>query len=286
MKSEDQKTPREQGKIIWHSILEQMAEGGGFFHAMLLSFKSFVKQYFLSFVLYGVLVAIIGAGSWYLKPKVYKADMTVSYVHYEKKIYADMLEKLNRLVQSNSTKTLSIQLGLPVDEVRKISSINSFNIRHEPLLNDLSTEKIPFYIEVGVKDPTILPELQIALVHYMNGTDFIQERLKYQHQKNEEELTFLQKRLASADSLNKVLITGDQKVTDDKSDKKMDLFQEVLTIYDRIQNVKGSLAFNKNVEVLDGFIASDRPAGKSLYDWILFGFLAGIALRFLVIIFK
>jgi hypothetical protein len=197
-----------------------------------------------------------------------------------------MLEKLNQLIMSNSFTMLSKQLALPEDEVRKIKSIESYNIRREPLIEDLSTEKIPFYIEAGVKDPSVLPDLQIALVNYMNGTDFIQERLKYQREKNEEELAFLQKRLASADSLNKVLITSDQKLTDNKSDQKMDLFQEVLTIYDRIQNVKGSLAFNKNVEVLDGFIASDKPAGKSVFYWILYGFLAGIALRLLVIIFK
>lgn len=286
MESDQQKSPRTQGKIIWQSLLDQMAEGGGFLHAMFVSFKNFIKKYFLSFVLYGILAALIGAAIWYIKPKIYKADMTVSYVHYEKKIYADMLDKLNQLIQSNSTGTLSKQLALPEDEVKKISSIESFNIRREPLLNDLSTEKIPFYVEVSIKDPTILPDLQVALVNYMNGTDFIRERLKYQQKKNEEELAFLQKRLAAADSLNKVLITTDQKMADDKSDKKMDLFQEILTIYDRIQSVKGSLAFNKNVEVLDGFVPSDRPAGKPFYFWIVYGFLIGIGVRLLVIIFR
>jgi len=286
MESEDPKTPREQGKIIWHAVLDQMAEGGGFFHAMLLSFKSFMKRHFFSFLLYGVIAALIGGGVWYVKPKVYKAVMTVSYVHYEKKIYADMLEKLNGLVQSNSTKTLSNQLKLREDEVREISSVKSFNIRHESLVNDLSTEKVPFYVEVTVKDPAVLSHLQKALVNYMNGTQFIRERLNYQKKKNEEELVFLKKRLSSADSLNKVLITRDQEITNDKSENKMDLFKEIMTIYDRIQSVKGSLAFNKNVEVLDGFITSDKPAGSSLYFWVIYGFLAGIALRLLVIVFR
>jgi hypothetical protein len=45
------------------------------------------------------------------------------------------------------------------------------------------------------------------------------------------------------------------------------------------------MEFNLNIEVLDGFVPSNTPAGNSLKYFIIYGFLAGIALWFLVKIF-
>jgi hypothetical protein len=263
-----------------------MAESNGFFSAMFQSFKDFVKRHFVSFVVFGIVATAIAAGVWLMVPKVYVADMTVSYVHYEKKIYADMLAKLDDLVETKSFSTLSKELNLPEEQLGKIKSIEGFNIRREPLVGDLSTEKIPFYVEVKVTDVSILPELEVALVEYMNGTEFIQERLAYMQKKNEEELIFLQNRLNVVDSLSMILTTKNADISDKEANKRMELLQETMSIYDRMQNIKGALAFNKNIEVLDGFVANEKPTGKSLLNWLVYGFLCGLGLRLVVLVFK
>jgi hypothetical protein len=153
-------------------------------------------------------------------------------------------------------------------------------------VGDLSTEKIPFYIEVKVTDVSILPGLEVALVKFMNGTEFIQERLAYMQKKNEDELSFLQQRLASVDSLSAILTIKNEGVSDKEATKRMELLQETLSIYDRMQSVKGALAFNKNIEVLDGFVATEKPTGKSLLYWLAYGFLIGLGVRLAVLIFK
>jgi hypothetical protein len=286
MESQQRKNAFETGRKVWLSLLEQMAESNGFFSAMFQSFKKFIKKYFVSFVITGFATAAIAAAVWAFLPKVYTAVMTVSYVHYEKKIYADMLEKLDQLVETRSYTSLSGELGLSENQLGQIKSIEGFNIRREPLVGDLSTEKIPFYIEVKVTNVSVLPDLEVALVQYLNGTEFIQERLKYMQKKNEEELVFLQKKLGSVDSLSKIMTITNAEVSDKDATKRIELLQETLSIYDRMQNVKGALAFNKNIEVLDGFIANEKPTGKSIIYWLIYGFLAGIALRFMVLIFK
>ena len=123
MESEKRKNAYKTGKKVWMSLAEQMAESNGFFSAMFQSFKDFVKRYFVSFLVFGLATAAIAGGIRFFMPKVYVADMTVSYVHYEKKIYADMLAKLDELVETKSFTTLSNLLSLPEEQLEQIKSI-------------------------------------------------------------------------------------------------------------------------------------------------------------------
>ncbi len=286
MGSDQLKQSRNSGEKVWVAIQNQLAEGGGFLAAMFQSFKLFVKKQFMTFLIFGIIGSGLATAWWAIKPKVYEAEMTVSYVHYEKKIYADMLEKLNQLIESKSYTSLSQLLDLPEASFGKLRGIKAYNIRKEELTKDLSTEKIPFYIIVQVTDLDILSDLEPALVQYLDGTDFIQDRLAYMKNKSENELIFLENRLATVDSLSRMLVIQDDKMLSEKAVTRMELLQETLTVYSRIQEVQGSLAFNLNIEVLDGFIANEKPSGKGMFFWMLYGFLAGLGIRLLVLIFK
>ena len=277
---------REAGMKVWESLQSQLAEGNGFLAAVFRSFRQFVRRNILSFLVYGAVAALIATGAWFIKPKVYDAEMTVSYVHYEKKIYADMLRKLDMIIKSGDYKSLADLLDLPVEEARQIRSIAGYNIRNEDLTGDLSTEKVPFYIKVRVKDIQVLRSLQPALVNYLNNTPFIQDRLNYMLTKSKSDLAFLERRLAIVDSLSSQLIIRKEGINDEKAITRMELLQEALTLHDRIQQVKGSMEFNLNIEVLDGFVPSENAEGGNLVVYIVYGFLAGVALRFLVMIFR
>lgn len=277
---------RETGKKVWESLMLQMAEGSGFLSAMFKSFRLFIRKNILSFLIFGLVTAAIAAGIWLLRPKVYEAEMTVSYVHYEKKIYADMLRKLDLLVKSGDKSALAELLKLPKETVRKIRSVEGLNIRNEDLTADLSTEKIPFYIKVRVTDLQVLKPLQPALVNYLNNTSFIQDRLNYMLKKSQQDLVFLERRLAVVDSLSNQLIIRKEGINDEKTITRMEMLQEALALHDRIQQVKGSMEFNLNIEVLDGFIPSKNPAGIELKNYILYGFLAGLGVRLLVKFFS
>ena len=131
-----------------------------------------------------------------------------------------------------------------------------------------------------------MPALQQAIVDYLDNTDFIQSRLDFMYEKTVEELEFLKHRLAVADSLSKMYIIRDEGMNDEKAITRKELLDETMAIYARIQEVRGLQAFNLNIEVLDGFIALENKAGKSLLAYILLGFFAGIALRIILLLFR
>ena len=280
------KDNRAAGKEVWNALLAQMAEGSGFLSAMFTSFRIFLKRQLLYLLLFGILGAVAASAFWYFKPRIYQAEMTVSYVHYEKKIYADMLEKLDLLIDSKSYASLEKILSLPAETVRSLHEIKGFNIRKEELGEDLSTQKVPFYIRVRVTDVSILPQLDPALVNYLDNTEFIQTRLEYMRQKSEDELVFLENRLTVIDSLSRQLVMQNSKLENEKTVTRMDLLEETLAVYAKIQEVRGSLVFNQNIEVLDGFIANERPVGKNAFYWMVYGFLAGILFWLVVLLLR
>lgn len=286
MNQDKMHSSRDTGKNVWESFEAQMAEGNGFLGAMFRSFKLFVRRHIWTFLIFGILGALIAGGFSYMKPKNYEAEMTVSYVHYEKKIYADMLLKLNKLLESGNYATLAEVLDMTEDQVVGIISIGSLNLKREALVDDLSTEKLPFYILVSVNDPEILPALESGLVNYLDNTDFIQDRLEYMRKKATEELVFLERRLAVADSLSKMYIIRKEGINDEKAITRMELLEESRVIYARMQEVQGLLTFNLNIEVLDGFVVANKTSGKGLMHCLLFGFLIGLGVRLVFLVFK
>ena len=284
--NDKQDEARAGGEKVWQAFQSQLAEAGGFLNAMFRTLLHFLRRYLLSLLIFAIIGGFIGAGIWYFTPKYYIADMTVSYVHYEKKIYADMLDKLNKLIESEDQSLLSGLLEMPVEDVSLIKTVKGLNIRREPLIDDLSTEKVPFYIEAVVSDPGILEILEPALVNYLNRTDFIQERLAYMERKSEDELRFLGHRLAIADSLSRLYIIRNEGMNDEKTITRKELLEETMQIYARIQEIRGLLKFNVNIEVLDGFVATSSTHGRGLLAMIFYGLVIGMAVRIFLLAFK
>src|SRR5512139_3282981 len=107
----------------------------------------------------------------------------------------------------------------------------------------------------------------------MKKTPFMQDRLNYMLTKSKSDLAFLERRLAVVDSLSSQLIIRKEGINDEKAITRMELLQEALTLHDRIQQVKGSMEFNLNIEVLDGFVPSENAEGGNLVVYIVYGFL-------------
>ncbi len=284
MESNQDHNARESGEKVWESFQNQLGEAKGFFGAMYTSFKGFVKRQLLFILVFGVLFAALSTAWFYMQPKVFEAEMTLSYVHLEKKIYADMLAKLDQLAANEMHEVLSELLALDLNEASDLVGIKSFNIKDEVLTEDISTEKIPFYIRVQVKDLDMLDELEEGLVHYLNNGRFVKERLNYMKEKSVKELAFLNQRLDIADSLSRMIILKSS-ANDEKTITRVELLEETMLIYKRIQDVEGGLRFNVNIEVMDGFIANNKPMGKGLYYYLLYGFLLGMAIRLVLLVF-
>lgn len=280
------KNAKEEGKRTWSALENQWAEAVGFFSAMFQSFITVLKKQFLGFFIFAV---VFGAGggiyAWF-KKDVYHSQMTVSYAQLEKKIYGDMLFKLNQLVENEQYQDLSGLLKMPQDQVEEVKSIRGMNIHNQELTTDLSVEKVPFYIRVEVYNTDVLKNLEEALVNYISQSDFVENRLKLNENNYKKEIIHLQHQLTYMDSL-KVLLMRDCANLDGEVAKNLNQLNESQNvIFAKIRDFESALQFNVNIEVMDGFIAQHQSKSKLLSLYMMMGIAIGLGLRILYIIFK
>jgi multidrug efflux pump subunit AcrB len=280
------KKSKEEGKRTWSALENQWAEAVGFFSAMFQSFIRVFKKQFLGFLLFAV---VFGAGgglyAWF-KKDVFHSQMTVSYSQLEKKIYGDMLFKLNQLVENKQVQELSDLLKMSDEQIMEIKSIRGFNIHNQELTSDLSVEKVPFYIEVEVYNPNILKELEEALVHYISQSDFVYERLKLNERNYKKEIDHLKNQLIYMDSLKVLLMSNCADLDGDVVENLNTLNESQNVIFGKIRDFESALQFNMNIEVMDGFIAQHQSKSKQLIFYGLLGMAIGVGLRLLYLIFR
>ncbi len=277
--------PQLRGRKVWEEVSNQVAELRGFIRAALSSAGRLIGSRWLSLSVFALLGALIALGIWKLKPPVYEADMTVSYQLYEKKIYADMIAKLNELIKQNNHVSLAELLNWDLSSAQKVIHLKTYNIKREPLQHDLSTERIPFYISAGVSDPAVFEPLQSALVNYLNGTPYITERLSFMEKQHEERYRFLSERIQMNDSVSRFILSGIQLSGHEASASALvELQRENLELQKLLAETKGSIRFNVNIEVLDSFVATNGKPGRSLQGFLLYGALIGLGVRFLVLL--
>lgn len=279
---------KEEGRKVWAAFSSQVGEGVGFFGAIMMSTITFFKKHLVFLLIFGLMGGALGGIYAAFKKRVVVAEMTVSYAQLEKKIYADMLFKLDELLGSKQYGVLSKLLGLSEDQVKMIRKIDSKNINNEPLIKDISTQKVPFYIVVEVYDASILPDLQNALVKYINEPPFVKSRLRLNEQNYKNELSLLQMQLQYMDSLKVILIKSLKDPNEGASaiGSLNNLNKGQNEIFSRIRDLQGALQFNQNIEVMDGFVGHQVPIMQLYLPLILIGFALGMGVRLLWIIFR
>ncbi len=286
MKNSTYNQSKEEGRRTWTALQNQWAEALGFFGGMLSSLTHFIKKQFWGMLLFAIIFGTLGGAYIWTKKTTFHAEMTVSYAQLEKKIYGDMLLKLNQLLESKQYATLAQRLRLPEEQIKQIHNIYGKNIHGEPLINDISVEKVPFYIVVDVYDVDVLPALQNALVDYISQSDFVHERLKLNERNYKNEIQYMKGQMVYMDSLKMMLLSdcanldADAVVNLEKLNKSQNEF------FGRIRDLEAALQFNKNIEVMDGFIAHREPFSGLLIKYILMGMFVGIGVRMLWLMFR
>jgi hypothetical protein len=277
---------KNEGRKVWFALEKQWAEAMGFFGAMLYSLIWTIKKHLVGLILFAIIFGAIGGALSFVKKQVYYSEMTVSYAQLEKKIYGDMLFKLNQLVSSKQYESLAKLLKLDVNQVSKIHSIDSKNIHNQPLVNDISVEKVPFYITVEVYNQEVLKELQKALVNYLSVSGFVHERLLLNERNYTNEIIHMKNQMIYMDSLKVLLLRDCSNLDADAVINLEKLNKEQNGIFGRIRDLEAALQFNKNIEVMDGFIAQKIPFSKIVMKYILLGMITGICIRIFLLIIK
>jgi hypothetical protein len=163
---------------------------------------SSLKEHYIAAILVFILSAAAGIFLWYRTGNLYESEMVCEFNDLSKKIYGEMVQKLDDLAKTRSYNALSTNLHLPLEDAREIVSIEGTNISGSKLYEDFTPDRGPMYFKVTATNNHVFAPLQKALLDYLNNnspyrsqTDQLEiERIKH---KNE----FLNKDILLVDSL-------------------------------------------------------------------------------------
>lgn len=306
---------------------------GDFFRNMGLGFMRFLallrripldnKLLFGSLILVGVAFGI--SYSLLLKKKFYSTTMILSSEYLNKRIVDNTIEKLNLLAEEKDKKGLANVLQISIElagnivdfeakpfvadtelielEVLKeqLKNFQSSNTKNEKVIQQI-IERIEienrhaYEITVKVYNPTVVQELEIALVNYLKNNDYLKKRVEITKTNRIARKQKLVRESLKLDSLKSVIYANYQNMASQSrqgsnnvilSDKAVtnpiEIYNQDIGLYNEIQNIDRFLYLQNDFEVVDGFTEFSKPSSSGPVRISAYAILIAIGLGYLLV---
>ncbi len=217
----------------------------------------------------------------------YKASFTVAYDEVGRKIYGDRIEKINSLVQRGEYQKVANALGVKLSLCEALISVEGTNILGEDLSKDLNTDRIPFIVNIVVKDSTAITPIQNGLLNFLEtGNEFMATRKKIKLLENMEELSYIDREMKVIDSLIKNENIGSHEIPKTNTNTKNtgSLFEFSYELYKRKQELLRKERMPSSLLIVDDaivYVEAKRPLALVL----VLGFATGFILYIMLIAF-
>lgn len=273
-----------------------------------------------------ILISIAGGTiySYSIKKKFYSTAMIVSSEYLNKRIVDNTIEKLNLLADEEDKKGLGRVLQIPEALANNIHDFTAkpfaseeelieLEILKEQLKNFQSTNKNEkviqqvidrieienrhaYEITVRVYNPTVVRELETALVDYLKNNDYLKKRVEITKSNRLAKKQKLLSESKKLDSLKAVIYANYQSMATQSrqgsnnvilSDKAVtnpiEIFTQDINLYNEIQEIDRSLYLQSDFEVVDGFTEFSEPSSDSALKVAAYSILIAVGLGYLLV---
>lgn len=273
-------------QLSWQDLQAHALWWGRLGYAIVSFFWQVLWKYWkLSFGLM-LLLALLQIGRLYGEAQEFEMTSTFVYGDLHPKVFGDMIAKVNTLIANQETEQVSQLLALKSSQVDKIRSIRVADSRGKSLVNNYTMNKEPMVITVKMGAPIPGDSLQTAINTYLNSNPFSAKRLDMKKRLLSEELSFINNKQATIDSVLKRLYEVPQTQTtkpdlgainieNSEGKNAYDLLRFSRELVQRKSDIENSLVQVENVFAIDNFIV--LPSARfSLGAIIKKGIIGGI----------
>ncbi len=243
------------------------------------------------------LFMVLSVGLLYQKAQEFSMSTTFVYGELHPKIFGDMVEKLNQVLRFNEIGKAAELLLLTEAQVRKINKIEITDSQGKTLVDNYTMRKEPFIVTVNLSEIIAEDSLRRALTYYFNSNPFTAERMGLKRKNWQEELTYIDAKIKTIDSvLIKLYATkgiADQEkqgVTIENSEGKnaYELLTMSREMMQRKSDLENNLAYPENVIPIDNFLVLPKAQFTvgSAIKYVIVGGVLGYLLAFFILFIR
>jgi hypothetical protein len=253
-----------------------------------------IRRYAIVYLL--LLAGFLAFGYYqYKAQKSFTAKASYIYSELPKKIYGEMMDKLQDMVKSGSYNQVARSLNMPPGQVRAINDISAQNIYGSRLSEDVTEDNKTFYITVSADNNTVFDTLQPAIENYLNSNVLAVQTMTRKRTILEQKIAYLKTELVLLDSLKKAYTQSLSKSSAVVSAttnpfNPVELYEKSEKINHDIADMESLLVNYKAVQVQDSFLVRESPYQKSLPSYLVkygvYFLITSLLLIFIQSIFK
>ncbi|MCQ4142443.1 hypothetical protein [Chryseobacterium sp. EO14] len=155
-----------------------------------------IKVGFIAFIGFIILLGI-----YISKESYYSSSVTFTYNCLHKKVFGEEIHKLENLCKSKDYENLAKELKISVEIAKSITSIYAVNIGNSPLHEDITNEKLPFYVHYQFSDLKNKDLLMKSIISYLQHLPQGKKRMKEILEMNLQKISFYKRQSLLLDSI-------------------------------------------------------------------------------------
>src|SRR5436190_11787905 len=241
----------------------------------------FFRRFRLLFIGAGIIGILLGFLVYFISPRIYKSTMILRSSYLTNMEQIEIIDYWNELLKRNERGTLAEILGCDGPLLDDLASCEAAEI----LKNYSSTNPNGFYVDVKVKNNSILPELQKAIVNGLNNTQLVKQKLLSRRANLKELIGKVAVEISKLDSVKsniEKIISNREKNSSALMLDVTGVNRELIDMNEKLLGYQDELKFSSGVQVVQGFLSFNTPVSISLKVLIVLGLIVCLSIAYLV----
>jgi len=240
----------------------------------------FFRRFGGIFIVAAITGILLGCLVYFTSSKIYRSRMILhsSYLTNEEQI--EIVDSWNELLKRNERVTLGHILNCDESLLNDVTSMEGADI----LKNYSATNPNGFYIDVKVKNNSILPQLQKAILDGLNNTEFVKQKLASRKENLKElidKLSIEIKKLDSVKSEIENIISNKERNSSTLMLDVTGVNRQLIDMNEKLLSYREELKFASGVQVVQGLVSINTPVSISLKVMILLGLILCVSIAYL-----
>lgn len=233
-------------------------------------------------VLLIVIGGALGLAKYLFGHKVFENKMIVSS-NILTNIYSQILfDNINRHMLEHNLAEVAKLLGTDEKVAKQINSLKIESLRKE---DKDAGEKDRFLITAEVSDQSIIPQLQTAILYYLENNSFVKVRVEINRKTMQQLLAAVEKEIADMEELKKRIANGEffQTAKGNLMFDPTSVNSKILELTERKLNYQNALTLSNSVYVIEGFTIFEKQTKPRLLFSVVGGALIGVFIVFIIL---